>query len=125
MDSIRIYLIDDHFKVLTQIEERLTQENDLNIVGKAVDVREATENIVSVDPDILLIDPVTTKGLDVEMIRNFREELPNASIVVLTAFVDTALLVELRKLGVCQILEKGIASQRLVDVLRVVGAGKN
>lgn len=116
--AIRIYLVDDHPKVLTLIEERLAQESDFNVVGRAFDSKLAMEAVPVAKPDIVLIDPVTPNGLDLDTIRCFSEISPSVAVVVLTTFVDTALMVELRRLGVCQILEKGIASQQLVDILR-------
>ena len=122
MNPIRIFLIDDHPKVLTQIEERLEQEDDFKVVGKASSWQQAKDSMGHSNPEVLLIDPVTPNGLDVESIKSFKANWPAMAIVVLTAFVDTNLLVELKKLGVCQVLEKGFASQNLVDVLRFVGS---
>lgn len=122
MNPIRIFLVDDHPIVLTQIEERLAQEDDFKVVGKAADWNHAKEAILKSNPEILLIDPVTSNGLDVDSIKGFQTNWPAMAIVVLTAFVDTALLVELKKLGVCRVLEKGFASQNLIDILRFVGS---
>ncbi len=122
MNPIRIFLIDDHPKVLTQIEERLEQEDDFKVVGKASNWQQAKDSMSISNPEVLLIDPVTPSGLDVESIKSFKANWPAMAIVVLTAFVDTNLLVELKKLGVCQVLEKGFASQNLIDVLRFVGS---
>ncbi|MBN2502329.1 MAG: response regulator transcription factor [Anaerolineales bacterium] len=122
MNPIRIFLIDDHPKVLTQIEERLEQEDDFKVVGKASSWQQAKDSMDKSNPEVLLIDPVTPNGLDVDSIKSFKANWPAMAIVVLTAFVDTNLLVELKKLGVCQVLEKGFASQNLIDVLRFVGS---
>ena len=122
MNPIRIFLIDDHPKVLTQIEERLAQEDDFEVVGRASNWQQAEDSMVVTNPEVLLIDPVTPSGLDVDSIKSFKDNWPTMAIVVLTAFVDTGLLVELKKLGVCQVLEKGFASQNLIDVLRFVGS---
>ena len=125
MNPIRIFLVDDHPKVLTQIEERLAQEDDFKVVGKASDWNQAKESILKSNPEVLLIDPVTPNGLDVDSIKSFQSNWPTMAIVVLTAFVDTGLMVELKKLGVCQVLEKGFASQNLIDILRFVGSKRS
>jgi DNA-binding NarL/FixJ family response regulator len=100
------------------MKERLSTEHDLEIVDATADSVQAVQRAILTKPDVLLIDPVTKNGVDFKMIRSFRECSPLSSIVVLTAFVDTALQVELRKLGVCKILEKGIVTDQLINILR-------
>jgi two-component system nitrate/nitrite response regulator NarL len=118
MKPIRILLVDDHRKLLSQIEARLSYEEDFEIVGKASERGEALETAQTHKPEIVLLDPVTGEGLDIELIKGIRNTLPLTVIVVLTAFVDTAMLVELRKFGISKVLEKGIDSNELIGALR-------
>lgn len=120
MYPIRIFLVDDHPKVLAQIESRLAAEDDLAVVGRAVDCEQAADTSFSEQPNILLIDPVTRDGLNLGLIEKLKAQFPATAIVVLTAFADTALQIDLKKIGVKHILEKGVDSQRLISTLREV-----
>lgn len=118
MNPIRILLVDDHRKLLSQIETRLSYEEDFDVVGMASDYEEALQAAEARQPEMVLLDPVTQDGLDIKLIQRIRKALPASVIVVLTAVADTAMLVELRKLGVSKVLEKGVDSAVLVDSLR-------
>ncbi|MDH5507022.1 MAG: response regulator transcription factor [Anaerolineae bacterium] len=118
--SIKILIVDDHPKVLSQIETRLAHEGDFKVVGKAADAKQAVDCALACQPEIILIDPVMDDGMGLEAIKHIMTTLPSVVIVVLTAFVDTALQMELGKIGVQQILEKGVDSQELIDALRKV-----
>ena len=117
MERIAIVIADEHLQVRTQVLERLNREADFNIVGLANDSSSAVRTANETHPRIVLIDPMMRDGLGLDAIRRLRAELPEAAIVVLTAFTDTAQKIELDKLGVRFILNKGIESYKLVQVL--------
>ena len=124
MKPVRVFIYDDHPKVLAQIVDRLAYEGDFEIVGKTSDKRLAL-NLAkkftnSNSPNVLLIDPVQEAGVETDVICEFKEMFPSIAVVVLTVFVDAMLQMDLRKLGVKHILEKSIASDQLVEMLRSV-----
>ncbi len=117
MERIPILIADEHLQVRTQVLERLTREADFRIVGVANDSSSAVRTANETHPRIILIDPIMRDGLGLDAIRRMRAEMPEAVIVVLTAFTDTAQKIELEKMGVRFILNKGIESYKLVQVL--------
>ncbi len=121
METIRILLADDHASVRAQIRARLGHEPRFEIVGEAQDSAEAVECALMLKPRIVLIDPMMRDGLGLEATRQIAARLPGTAVVVLTAFTDTAQRIELRKAGTRYILNKGIESQRLVDILHEMG----
>lgn len=121
MGTISILLADDHPGVRSQIRTRLSHEADLMIVGEADNSTQAVECALAARPDIVLIDPMMRDGLGLDATRQIASRLPGTSIVVLTAFADTAQRIELRKAGAKYILNKGVESQRLVEILHGLG----
>jgi DNA-binding NarL/FixJ family response regulator len=118
MEKIRLLLADDHRVVRTQMLNRLRRETDLEIVGEAANSMQAIKHALSKQPQVVLIDPMMKDGKGIIAIQQIRSRLPKTAIVVLTAFVDTILNIELRKMGVREILTKGIPSADLIQVLR-------
>ncbi|MGB8644919.1 MAG: response regulator transcription factor [Anaerolineae bacterium] len=118
MESIRILLVDDHASVRARIRDRLCHETDFEIVGEAETSAQAIECALALRPHIVLIDPMMRDGLGLEATRQIATRLPDTAVVVLTAFADTAQMIELRKAGTRYILNKGIESRRLVDILQ-------
>lgn len=120
-DKIRILLADDHQNVRSQVRLRLGRERDFQVIAEATNSAQAIERARSLSPRIALIDPMMGDGLGLQSVRWMADHLPGTAVVVLTAVADTALQIELRKMGVCRILNKGIASSELVGILRDIG----
>lgn len=117
MERIPIVIADDHLQVRTQILARLSREADFTIVGLADNSAATLACANATHPQIILIDPMMGDGMGLDAIRQLRKQVPEATIVVLTAFTDTAQKIELEKLGVRFILNKGIESHKLVQKL--------
>lgn len=116
---LQILIIDNHAELVKQIETRLSYEEDLHIC-KVAPLSQLTEGLLECKPDILLIDPYTDNSYKYDRIKLAMEVMPKMVVVVLTAVVDTAMHVRLKKLGVHCVLEKGISSADLIDALRRV-----
>jgi len=118
----RLLLVDDHAEVLKRIGARLAYEDDILVAGEARTGVDAIRLVEEVDPDVILIDPVMQDGMGMEILKRIREMFPLISIVVLTSIVDAALNVELKKLGINDVLEKSVDSDALVEMVRAVNS---
>lgn len=117
METLRVILADDHLDVLTSLSARLKREPSLEIVGQATNSAQAVALSISQDPDIVIIDPVMRDGKGLAAVQQITKRRPNAFIVVLTAIADTAMKVDLDKLGVNLIISKGTETTTLIDTL--------
>lgn len=117
MNRIQILLIDNHPEVLKQVKTRLSYETDFEVC-RVASVAKVTDSLLECKPDILLIDPAVDKTIQIEPIKMAKQLFPSLIVIVLTAVVDTATSVELRKAGAEFILEKGVVSEELVNTLR-------
>ena len=115
----RILLADDHVEVQKQLEARLKRESDFDVVGVTVNSIQTLQEASSKHPDILLIDPMMRDGLGLASLRQICSALP-VKIIVLTAFVDTELKIELNKMKINKIFVKGILFSQLLLELRAV-----
>ena len=118
MSKICILLADDHRMVREQLAIRLSREDDFEIVGIASSSRETLQKAQVVRPHLLLMDPMMRDGLGVATLRQVHSSFPKLVIVVLTAYVDTALNMLFQEIGIRHILTKGIESSQLVAELR-------
>src|SRR5262245_54564527 len=117
MSKICILLADDHRMVREQLAIRLSREDDFEIVGIASSSRETLQKAQVVRPHLLLMDPMMRDGLGVATLRQVHSSFPKLVIVVLTAYVDTALNMLFQEIGIRHILTKGIESSELVAEL--------
>lgn len=117
MLRISILIVDEHPLVRAEMSVRLRREENFEIVGSADGSASALRLAKETRPCIVLIDPMMRDGSGLETISALRSILPDSAIVVLSSFTDTAQKIELEKLGVSFILNKGIASAELVQAL--------
>ncbi|NJN43846.1 MAG: response regulator transcription factor [Anaerolineae bacterium] len=118
MTKVRVLLADSHPQVRRQLAARLQREPDIEIVGQASNSGQTLKFALSGEPDILLIDPMMRDGFGLANLRQIVSRLPRIAIIVLTAYVDTALKMELTGMGVKYILSKGLTSETLIEAIR-------
>lgn len=121
MERFQILIVDNHAELAKQIETRLAYEDDFEVC-RVVPLDKLTESILDCKPDLLLIDPYFDHSYKYDRIRLAMQLMPSLTVVVLTAVVDTAMQLRLKREGIHGILEKGISSAELVDALRQVMA---
>jgi len=118
LSKIHILLADDHRVVREQLATRLRRETDFEVVGVASNSRETLRLAWEKRPHLVLIDPIMRDGLGLATLRQVRTNFPELVIVVLTAYVDTALNMQFKDMGIQHILTKGIVSSQLLEELR-------
>ncbi|MCB9135525.1 MAG: response regulator transcription factor [Anaerolineales bacterium] len=118
MKKVRVLLADSHSQVRTQLAARLQREQDIELIGLTSNSGQTLRMALSNPPDVLLIDPMMRDGFGLANLRQIVARLPTTMIIVLTAYVDTALKMEFDRMGVSQILTKGLSSESLLNTIR-------
>jgi two-component system, NarL family, nitrate/nitrite response regulator NarL len=118
----RILLADDHPMIRTAIDV-LLRDTSYELAGTAANGDEALQQVEELQPDILLLDlemPVTG---GMEVVRRLRSRGSKVRIIILTAAVDDASLMEARSLRVHGMVLKNSDPAYLLDCLDRVQAG--
>ena len=124
MSSIRVLLADDHALFRRGVASLLAAENGFEVVGEAVDGRQALEMARELMPDVILMD-ITMPEMDgLEATRRIKAEIPYVRIVILTASDGDQSLFEAVKSGAQGYLLKNIDPQALYSTLRGVVQGE-
>jgi DNA-binding NarL/FixJ family response regulator len=117
MDPLRLLLADDHPEVLSYLSARLDREPDLRVVCQAADSEQALALTRTYCPDVVIIDPAMKDGKGFDALKQITDSFPGITIVVLTAIVDTAMRIELDRLGIKLVMSKGADTGQLVGTL--------
>ncbi len=117
MIPIRILIADKHQAVRTHLSARLHREDEFEIVGLAANSQQTLELVQTATPNVLLMDPMMDGEQGMIALEEIAAHLPEIAVVILTTVADTALQIELRKLGVRKILDKEIESKVLIQAL--------
>lgn len=119
---VRIMLADSHVDVRRQLAERLSREDDIEVVAQVATALELLERIHAARPDVLVVDPQSRGDDFLSALKNLRHQLPSLRILVLASVVDTFLHVELKRLGVHSIQTKGIRTDELLKEIMALAS---
>jgi len=121
---IRLVLADDHPIVLDGLEQLFSTEPDLEVVARATSAEGALRALEEFRPDVMVLD-LAMPGLDGlwVMEQAFERKMPSR-IVLLTAHLDEAKLLEAVRLNVSGVVLKEMAPRLLVECVRKVHAGE-
>ncbi len=122
MTKPRILVADDHPLMLSGIEAVL-RDSDFEVVGTARDGAQALDLIPVVRPDVLILDIAMPNRGGMDVLRTLRARHDKRAIVLLTAHISDADLIEALDLKVQGILPKEGAETLLVACLREIAAG--
>jgi DNA-binding NarL/FixJ family response regulator len=121
--TTRIVIADDQALVRGGLRMILDAQPDLEVVGEAVDGREALHQARELSPDLVLMD-VRMPELDgLETTRRLLDRDPSAKVIVLTTFDLDDYVYEAIRAGASGFLLKSAPPQQLIAGIRTVMAG--
>ncbi|NCF67556.1 MAG: response regulator [Chloroflexi bacterium] len=122
--SIRVLIADDHAVVREGLRTLINTEPGMAVIGEASDGREAIQQCLSLQPDVILLDMVMPHKSGLEVIDEVRRENPHARILVLTSFASDDVVFPAIKSGALGYLLKNSSPQRLLHAIRDVYRGE-
>jgi DNA-binding NarL/FixJ family response regulator len=121
---IRVVLADDHAMVRRGLEQLLTLEPDIEVVGMAQDGAEAIELVAQTQPDVVLMD-LQMPGIDgVEATKQIAGSSETA-VVVLTSFSDSERILAALDAGAVGYLLKDAEPENVIEGLRAAARGES
>ena len=86
MQVIRVLVVDDNAGFRRRLEEFLSAEPDIEVVGEAADAQEAMRRVRELKPNVVLMDVRMpgTNGLDAT--RELKDEMPEVKVIMLSRF---------------------------------------
>ena len=124
MKRIRIVLADDHPIVLDGLEQLFATEGDLEVVARATSGEGALRALEEFRPDVLVLDLAMPGHDGLWVMQQAAARKLDTRIVLLTAHIDEAKLLEAIKLNVAGVVLKEMAPRLLVECVRKVNAGE-
>jgi DNA-binding NarL/FixJ family response regulator len=122
--SIRVAIADDHAVVRQGLRTFLELQEDMEVVGEAVDGEEAVDLVDRTEPDVVLLDLVMPRVDGIEATRRIRERRPGTRILVLTSFADDRTVLPAVRAGAAGYLLKDVQPPELARAIRTVHAGE-
>ncbi|MBT2392661.1 response regulator transcription factor [Streptomyces sp. ISL-1] len=122
--TIRVVIADDQAMVRQGFTVLLNAEPGIEVIGQAVDGREAVSKVAELDPDVVLMDIRMPELGGIEATRRItRAPGATVKVLVLTTFDLDEYVYEALRAGASGFLLKDASASQLAEAVRVVAAG--
>ncbi|MCG8352515.1 MAG: response regulator transcription factor [Chloroflexales bacterium] len=125
IETIRIFIADDHTIVRKGIQALITTEPGMEVVGEADNGQDAVQLVRTLKPDVILMDLMMPKMGGIEAIDQITREDPAARVLALTSFAEDDKIFPAIKAGALGYLLKDVSPQQLLQAIRDVYRGES
>jgi DNA-binding NarL/FixJ family response regulator len=123
-DHIGVLLVDDDDLMRAGLRAVLSSDSSIEVVGEAVDGRDAIRRVGPLAPDVVLMD-VRMPHLDgISATREIAEAAPDARVLIVTTFEDDDYIFGALSAGASGFLLKRTQPEELIAAIHTVAAGE-
>lgn len=118
MEPIRVFIVEDD-PMVANINQRFAEKlSAFKVVGTASTETEALQQILHLQPDLVLLDIYLTQGSGLNILKQIRLHSLPTDIILVTAAKDTSTIHETLRYGAVDYLIKPFDMERLHKALR-------
>lgn len=121
---IRILIADDHLVVRMGIAAIIELEQDLEVVGEAVDGEQAVQLSAKLNPDVIILDLMMPKLDGATVAAAIRSAQPDTKILILSSFCESEEMKRALDAGVDGALTKDSNKRTLLAAIRGIASGQ-
>ena len=122
--QIRVFSVDDHPLLREGIAALVNNQPDMVLIAQASTGSEAIQLFKEYLPDVTLLDLRLPDMSGIDTLIAIRTAFPNARVIMLTTFEGDVEIYRALQAGACGYLLKNMPPSELLDVIRLVHAGK-
>ncbi len=123
MSNISVLVVDDQRLVREGIASLLDIQDGVQVIGQAVNGKDAMETAVSLHPDVILMDVRMPVMDGITATQQIRRQLPDCQVLMLTTFDDEEYIVKSLRAGAVGYLLKDIPAAELAQAVRLAYTG--
>jgi DNA-binding NarL/FixJ family response regulator len=120
---VRLVVVEDQPPVLRALLKSLALFPELEVVGTAPDGEVAVDQVMTLNPDLALLD-LELPGMDgIEVTRRVKQRAPEVEVLILTSFDDETKVYEAIQAGAAGYLVKRVGPEKIRSAIHEVMAG--
>jgi DNA-binding NarL/FixJ family response regulator len=123
LELIRVLIVDDHSLFRQGLRRVLEADARLSVVGEAKNGEQALDMARRLMPDVVLLDINLPSMNGMQVTRHIKAELPNTSVIMLTAYHDENQVFHAIRAGASAYYPKDVTAETLLDAIEQVKQG--
>ena len=122
---IKIMITDDHSMIREGLKNLLELDGDIEVIAEAVDGEDCLDKLLTVTPDVLLLDINMPKMNGLEVLKKLKERKSKVKVLVLTVHNETEYLMKAVEIGINGYVLKDSESAELKKAIYAINDGEN
>ena len=114
MNTLRIFLADDHVVMREGLRSLVNAQADMNVVGEADNGRTALLKARELQPDVIIMDVSMPDLNGIQVTERLKQSCQKIMVLVLTAHDDGGYLRQLLEVGASGYVLKKAAAEELI-----------
>lgn len=124
MENVNVVIVDDNPMILNTLDEVISSEAGLSVIGRADNGKDAIDMIKDTQPDVVLLDLVMPQMDGITVVENIKKKtsmLNNPAFIILSAVGGEQMTEEAFQAGANYFLMKPFDKDILVNKIRRIG----
>lgn len=122
--AIKVLIVDDHAVVRQGLQMWLGLDEELRVVGEAVNGKQALEKAAELQPDVVLMDLLMPVMDGVSAIAAIRRRFPEMEVLALTSVLEDEKVIQAMRAGATGYLLKDTQGDALCQAIKMAAEGK-
>jgi two-component system, NarL family, response regulator LiaR len=122
---IRVVIVDDHDLVRMGLKSYIDTEPEIEIVGEARNGREAVQLILTVNPDVVLMDLLMPEMNGIEATKELVDRGSSARVVILTSSLEDEKMIQALRAGALSYVLKTSPPDAVLRAIHAAAAGES
>jgi DNA-binding NarL/FixJ family response regulator len=123
MTPVRVLVVDDDDLMRAGLRAVLSSDDGIEVVGEAVDGRDAVSRVGRLNPDVVLMDVRMPRLDGIAATRALAEAAPEARVLIVTTFEEDEYIFGALSAGASGFLLKRTRPEELIAAIHTVAAG--
>jgi DNA-binding NarL/FixJ family response regulator len=122
-DAVQVLLVDDDDLMRAGLRAVLSSDASIEVVGEAVDGRDAVGRVERMQPDVVLMDVRMPRLDGISATRELAQAAPGVRVLIVTTFEDDEYIFGALNAGASGFLLKRTRPEELIAAIHTVAAG--
>ena len=122
--AVRVLLVDDDDLMRAGLRAVLSSDGSIEVVGEAVDGRDAVGRVGRLEPDVVLMDVRMPRLDGISATREIAQAAPDVRVLIVTTFEDDDYIFGALSAGASGFLLKRTRPEELIGAIHTVASGE-